>query len=528
MPRPGFVLEVDRSTPPIMFWRGENISLEKLPPGRSRVIYAPEPLKPLDDIDSAIREALLHPYDQDPLPTLLQPDMKLTIAFDDISLPLPKMRRPDIRQRVIEAVLDMAADAGVEDVHLICALALHRRMTEAELRHAVGDRVYDAFAPRGLLYQHDAEDPDNLTYLGTTPEGEEVEMNKRAVESDLLVYVNINLVAMDGGWKSTATGLSSYRSLRHHHNPTTMENSHSFMDQHRSELHKSNWRMGKVLVDSGVKVFQIETTLNNDTFPSPFDFMAKREWEWTGRDRATYLGTSKALSRTPARLARGIFMGIEAPHQMTSVQAGEVEAVHKVTTDNVWKQQLVEVQGQTDVLTMGIPFICPYNVNSIMNPILVMCMGLGYLFNMYRGKPLVREGGVVIMTHPTPWDFHPVHHPSYIDFFEQVLSETTDPHVMSKQYEQKFAEDEWYKHLYRTSYAYHGVHPFYMWYWGSHGMQHCSKVIIVGGNVKAVRRLGFTPASTMDDAFEIASDVVGRTPTITHLHTPPIMVCDVK
>ena len=116
---------------------------------------------------------------------------------------------------------------------------------------------------------------------------------------------------------------------------------------------------------------------------------------------------------------------------MTIVQAGEVEAVHKITTENVYRQQLVEVQGQTDILTMGIPYICPYNVNSIMNPILVMCMGLGYLFNMYRGKPLVREGGVVIMTHPTPWDFHPVHHPSYIDFFEQVLAETTDPHVMS-------------------------------------------------------------------------------------------------
>ena len=85
------------------------------------------------------------------------------------------------------------------------------------------------------------------------------------------------------------------------------------------------------------------------------------------------------------------------------------------------------VEGQTDILTMGIPYICPYNVNSIMNPILVMCTGLGYFFNLYRGKPLVREGGVVIMTHPTHWDFHPVHHPSYIDFFEQVLADTTDP-----------------------------------------------------------------------------------------------------
>src|SRR5690606_26747189 len=110
------------------------------------------------------------------------------------------------------------SEAGVDDVHLIAALALHRRMTEAELRHAVGDRVYDAFAPHGLLYNHDAEDTDNLAFLGTTPEGEEVEINRRAAESDLIVYVNINLVSMGGGHKSTATGLASYRSLRHHHN----------------------------------------------------------------------------------------------------------------------------------------------------------------------------------------------------------------------------------------------------------------------------------------------------------------------
>jgi lactate racemase len=527
MPRPGYVLDVDKSTPPTLFWRGEGYSLEKLPPGRSRIIYPGEPLPALKDVDGAILNALLNPIDQDPLPSQLFAGMKLTIAFDDVSLPLPKMRRPDIRQRVIEAVLDLAAEAGVDDVVLLAALALHRRMTEAELRHALGDRVYDAFAPRGLLQQHDAEDPTKLAFLGETPQGEEVEINKRAAESDLLVYVNINLVAMDGGWKSTATGLSSYRSLRHHHNPTTMQASHSFMDQHASELHKSNWRMGKVMRDSGPKVFQIETTLNTNTFPSSFDFLSKREWEWTGRDRAAFVASSKALSKTPTRLARSIFHSIESPHQMTSVQAGEVEAVHKLTTEHVYKQQLVDVTGQTDIMTMGIPYICPYNVNSIMNPILVMCMGLGYYFNLYKGKPLVRKGGVVIMTHPTPWEFNPVHHPSYIDFFEQCLADTTDPHELHKKYEKQFAEDEWYKHLYRTSYAYHGVHPFYMWYWGSHAMQHLGKVIIVGGEARSVRRLGFTPASTLNDALEIASDVVGRDATITHFHAPPLMMANV-
>jgi lactate racemase len=527
-PRPGFVLEVDRSTPPTLLWHGEGFRLEHLPVG-ARVVYPPEALKPLQDPHGAIRQALLDPVgDSEPLPALLHPGMRLTIAFDDISLPLPPMRSPDIRQQVIETVLDMAAAAGVDDVVLVAALALHRRMTEEELRHIVGDRVYDAFAPHDLLVQHDAEDPDGMLHLGVTEAGEDVEINKRAATSDLLVYVNIDLVPMDGGHKSVATGLAGYRSLRHHHNVRTMQHSRSFMDQPRSELHSSNWRMGRLIAASGVKVFQIETTLNNDTFPDQFRFLQRREWEWSVRDRASFLAVSKSLDRTPDRLARSIFHSIRAPHAVTSVHAGEVEAVHARAAEHLDAQQTVPVEGQTDVLTMGLPYLCPYNVNSVMNPILVMCLGLGYLFNMYRGKPLVRQGGALIMSHPTPWAFDPVHHPSYIDFFEQVLPETTDPLEIEAKYEEAFATDPWYVHLYRTGHAYHGVHPFYMWYWGAHALQHLGAVIVVGGDRPAVRRMGFKPASTLTDALELAEDVVGPDPSVTHLHAPPLLMSNVS
>jgi hypothetical protein len=529
MPRPGFVLDVDRSTPPILFHHGEGFRLEKLPAERSRVIFPAEPLEPLDDVDGAIADALSDPMESAPLADRLRPGMKLTIAFDDVSLPLPPMKRPDMRQRIIEQVLDLAAAAGVDDVHLIAALALHRRMTEGELRHALGDRVYDAFAPQGALYNHDAEDPDNLAFLGATPQGEEVEINKRAAESDLLVYVNINIVSMDGGHKSTATGLASYRSLKHHHNVHTMEHSTSFMDRHHSELHHANWRMGQVIADAGVQVFQIETTINNDTFgqEGSLSVLAKREWEWSTRDRVSFVAMQQGLRRLSSPTRRRIFQSQRAPYGVTSVQAGAIEPVHERTLDRCFDQHLVPVEGQTDILTLGLPYICPYNVNSIMNPILVMCLGLGYFFNMYRGRPLVRQDGVLIMTHPTPWEFHPVHHPSYIDFFEQVLADTTDPKVIEKTWETSFAEDEWYRHLYRTSYAYHGVHPFYMWYWGAHALDHLGRVIIVGGDVAAVRRLGFKSASTLNDAFEMAEDVVGPQPTITHLKNPPILMADV-
>jgi nickel-dependent lactate racemase len=62
----------------------------------------------------------------EPLHELLHPGMKLTIVFDDVSCPLPPMKPPDNRQLVIEKVLEKAYAKGVEDIHLIAALGLHR------------------------------------------------------------------------------------------------------------------------------------------------------------------------------------------------------------------------------------------------------------------------------------------------------------------------------------------------------------------------------------------------------------------
>ena len=69
----------------------------------------------------------------------------------------------------------------------------------------VGDTIYDAFWP-DRLYNHDACDPDGMVELGKTRHGEVVETNKRAVDSDLVIYVNINLVPIDGGHKSVGVG----------------------------------------------------------------------------------------------------------------------------------------------------------------------------------------------------------------------------------------------------------------------------------------------------------------------------------
>jgi lactate racemase len=223
-----------------------------------------------------------------------------------------------------------------------------------------------------------------------------------------------------------------------------------------------------------------------------------------------------------------VFRRIASPYGVTGITAGDTEAVHERTMAGVHRQQMVEVNGQADVMIVGLPYICPYNVNSIMNPILVQCLGLGYYFNLYRNKPVVRKGGAMILFHPVPWEFHQVHHPSYIDFFDEVLSETTDPAAIESKYEQQYAADPWYIHLYRNSYAYHGVHPFYMWYWSAHAMDYLGDVIFVGGDRRAVHRMGFRAASSFADALEMAGETVGTSPKLAYLHCPPLTLADVR
>ena len=132
------------------------------------------------------------------------------------------------------------------------------------------------------------------------------------------------------------------------------------------------------------------------------------------------------------------------------------------------------------------------------------------------------------MAHPTPWEFHPVHHPSYLDFFEQVLTETTDPVEIEAKFEEDFATDPWYIHLYRQVLRLpRGPPLLHVVLGGARPRSISGSVIVVGGDPRAVRRMGFKPASTLRDALEMAEDTVGRDPTITHLHSPPLLMADV-
>src|SRR5204862_6507079 len=189
------VVSQEKRSPPRMLFSDTEVLLEEIPVG-TRIVFPNPPVEELANGRAAIRWASNHPEGCDPLHAQLRPGMRVLIAIDDISLPLPPMRTPDVRQMMLEIVLQLLADSGVDDVHLIVANALHRRMTEAEMKRMVGPKIFDAFYP-DRYYNHDAEDPDGIVEMERTSHHEVVAINRRAAESDLLIYVNINLAPMD-------------------------------------------------------------------------------------------------------------------------------------------------------------------------------------------------------------------------------------------------------------------------------------------------------------------------------------------
>jgi lactate racemase len=511
MVRPGFVLDVDDRTPPVLVASGDTFRLERLPVG-ARVVYPADSLPPVD-AGEAIAAALDHPTGSDPLSARLRPGMRLTITFDDNTVPVPGMTSPDLRAAVIEAVLTRAAAAGVDDVALIAAIGLNRRQTAAELRSLVGERVFRSFHADGLLTNHDAEDPEELAELGVVGELA-VALNRRVVTSDLVVHVYLVTSPSGGGATAVLNGLGA---------ASTLAGLGAEGADRATATEAAN------LVASSVPLFSVEAVLDADVFPEPLSFLAKREWEWSVKDQARWFGLRRATAAvTSATLRRRLLGRLTAPWHPVGIFGGDPVATGVAGAELALDQQRVEVTGQADVGIVGVPGRTPFSVDCPTNPVLAAWSGLASSFGAHTGTPLVREGGALIVFHPLGGDFSPLFHPSYVDFFTEVLATTTDPAQISADFEKKFATDPWYAHLYRTSHAFHGLHPVHRWYEIARTIRGVDDVVWVGADRTNAERLGFRAASTLADALEIVSSSVGRSPQITYLHTPPQVVVDVS
>ena len=427
-------------------------------------------LEPVKDLRATVREALSAPSGMPPLQELVKASSRVVIAFDDATV----SSYGPVRSIVINEIMADLEKAGVksENVVLICANALHRKFRPQELAQLIGVDLVRDFGSR--LGCHDAEDPDSLIYLGKTSGGYDVEVNRNIVDSDLTVYVNAgHNRGFSGGWKSVCVGLSTYRSIRHHHTPDGMS-----MSIKNNRMHRMLDEMG-ALLESKIpgKIFKVDTLLAN-----PFE-VAK------------------------------IFAGSvwETRKKSLEVLADLFPARRGLNTDKF------------DVIIYSVPDSSPYAVNSYMNPLLTLISsGLGYMAGMVQalGKP----GCSVIMVTPCPNQWDRVHHASYPDVWENVLSRTLDPYEIEAQYADEYANHKQYIEKYRWEYAFHPVHAILATY-PLKRLQHIGRVYVAGAkDPDVVGHLGFIPAKKVDEALRMVEEMKGRDFSLAYVEqgSPPV------
>lgn len=439
-------------------------------PGNTQVV-SPGLSLPVDaapDLAGSVRAALAQPLDTLPLRQQVGSGDRVTIAFDDATVPC----YAPVWSTALPIILSELVAGGVDegDISLVCANALHRKHSHDELAKLIGRDLVRAHGRR--LSCHDAEDADALVHVGRTPDGHHIELNSCVTDADLVVYLNCSTTrGFSGGWKSVCVGLSSYRSIHHHHTPDTMS-----MSLDRNEMHAILDAMGRV-VDAELgpdRIFKLETVLANPL----------------------------------------------AVHQ---IYGGSVWATREATLDTLRtcqppRRRLVEERA--DIVVYGVPDWSPYAAFAHGNPILdLISTGLGYLGSMVQaaGKP----GCTVVLASPCPWRWDDVHHASYREVWETVLPETLDPEEARARFEPQLAQRADYIDKYRNAYSFHPVHAVMALY-PLKRLRHAGRVIVAGAEDPAVpRHCGFLTAPTVEEAIGLAQDTHGPDASIALVENPP-------
>ena len=131
------------------------------------------------------------------------------IVVSDITRPTPT-------KKLIPHILDELADATIrdEDITIIFALGIHRKLETNEMAQLVGNNVFNRFR----CINHDSA---NCIFVGTTKRGTAVEANREVLGADIKVCIgSIELhyfAGYTGGYKSILPGICARSTIEANH-----------------------------------------------------------------------------------------------------------------------------------------------------------------------------------------------------------------------------------------------------------------------------------------------------------------------
>lgn len=193
----------------INFGYGKSVQEAEIPEKNLIAVLESNPMEHVRGGVRAAAFALEHPIGTPRLRDMAKAGQKVAIVTSDISRPLPSWE-------LMPLVLDELYEGGVsrEDITVVLALGSHRKHTEEEIIHLVGERCY------GEVKCLDS-DPEDCVHLGVTQNGTPVDITRIVSEADFRICLgNIEFhyfAGYSGGAKAIMPGVSTPEAIRKNH-----------------------------------------------------------------------------------------------------------------------------------------------------------------------------------------------------------------------------------------------------------------------------------------------------------------------
>ncbi len=211
----------------------------ELPDDRVVGPLAIQPAPPLADPDQAVALALANPIGTPPLAQLARGRKNACILVCDITRPVPN-------RFILPPLLRTLEDQGIArpDILILVATGLHRPNEGAELEEMLGPDVARGYR----VENHHGKILDEHDYLGTTPRGVPVYLDRRYVRADLKITTGLiepHLMAgYSGGRKVICPGIAALETIKVWHGPQFLEHPKAdcgFLDG--NPVHEENTRI---------------------------------------------------------------------------------------------------------------------------------------------------------------------------------------------------------------------------------------------------------------------------------------------
>jgi nickel-dependent lactate racemase len=162
------------------------------------------------DPSETVRHALRHPLADNRLEQH-ENVQSVAIAINDKTRPVPHaLLLPPLLEELRNFV-------SPETISFFVASGTHNPMPANEYTKILPENIIRNYA----IFSHDAQDNENLTYLGKTSRGTPVHVNSKYLEADLKISVgNIephHFAGFSGGIKSVAIGLTGVETINTNH-----------------------------------------------------------------------------------------------------------------------------------------------------------------------------------------------------------------------------------------------------------------------------------------------------------------------